>query len=208
MIKLIIFDLWQTLAYFDVGYSVVNKMLKKTGVSIPRDSFIKIFESSVQTKKWESKFDAYKNLCKNMGIEATEENVGVFVDIRDEAESKTKLYSHTIRMLKQLRKQGYKTGLLSNSSVFAIQQIKKRTNLIDLIDYPLFSYQVGTIKPDLKFYREMLKISNCKPEETIMIGDKLEDDVLPPRKIGMNSILFENYGQLKKELSCFSVKLD
>ena len=72
MIKLIIFDLWQTLAYRAVKYSTTSEMLKKTKANIPKDKFIKIFENSIQTKKWKSKFEAYKNLCKNMGLETTE----------------------------------------------------------------------------------------------------------------------------------------
>lgn len=53
----------------------------------------------------------------------------------------------------------------------------------------------------------MLKISKCKPEETIMIGDKLNDDVLPAKSLGMNAILFKDYEQLKNELSTFGISI-
>jgi len=155
MIKLVIFDLWQTLAYRDVEYSTTSMMLEKTGADIPKDKFVKIFEESLQTKKWESKFKAYRNLCKNMGLKTTEYNIKLLRDIRDKAEEETKLYSHTMPMLKKLRKEGYKTGLISNSSVFAVEQIKQKTNLLEHIDYPLFSFDVGVIKPNLKFFTKM-----------------------------------------------------
>ena len=61
MIKLISFDLWQTLAYRDVKYSTTYLMLEKTKTNIPKDKFVKIFEESIQTRKWKSKFEAYKN---------------------------------------------------------------------------------------------------------------------------------------------------
>ena len=205
MIKLIIFDLWQTLAHRTIGYSTTSEMLKKTGAKIPKEKFVKIFEESIQTKKWSSKFEAYRNLCRNMGLETTTDNVNLLMSIRDKAEAETQLYPHTIPMLKQLKEQGYKTGLISNSSAFAIEQIKKKTNLLEYIDYPLFSFEVGIIKPDLKFFEEMLKLSKCAPEETIMIGDKLNDDVLPPKKLGMNALLFKDYETLKKELSDFKI---
>ena len=208
MIKTIIFDLWQTLVYRNVNYSTTSRMLEKTGVKISKKKFVKIFEESVQTRKWKSKFEAYKNLCKNMRLETTEQNVNLLMDLRDKAEAQTKLYKHSISILKQLKKQGYKTGLISNTSVFAIKQIKKKTNLLKYIDYPLFSYDAGVIKPNLKFFKKMLKISKCKPEETIMIGDKLNDDVIPPRTIGMNAIHFRNYNQLKKELAYFSIYIN
>jgi HAD superfamily hydrolase (TIGR01662 family) len=206
MIKLIIFDLWQTLACRNVGYSTTSKMLEETGVKIPKEKFVKIFEESIQTKKWGSKYEAYKNLCQNMGLETTQENISLLIRIRDKAEAETRLYPHTISMLKQLREKGYKIGLVSNSSVFAIEQIKK-TPLLSYIDYPLFSFDVGTIKPDLEFFKEMLKISKCEPKEVIMVGDKLNDDVLPAKDLGMKAILFKDYEQLKVELATFGISI-
>jgi len=208
MIKLIIFDLWKTLAYKDVHDSSLKEMLKLTGVKIPKSKFVKIFEESVQTKKWKSEFAAYKNLCDHMGIEHTKENVNLLMKIRDKAEAKAKLFPHTISMLKQLRKKGYKIGLVSNSSVFAVKQLKKKTNLLKYIDYPYFSYDVRVIKPDVKAFRKMLKKAKCRPEEAIMIGDKPKDDIIPEKKMGLNTILFKNYKQLKKDFMKFSIKLD
>ena len=95
MIKLIIFDLWKTLAYRDVPEDSDKTMLIKTNSSITPPEFVKIFENSLQTRKWNSKFDAYANLCKNMDLPVTEENVQLLMSIRDEAESKTKEFEHT-----------------------------------------------------------------------------------------------------------------
>lgn len=208
MISLIIFDLRQTLAYRDVTEGSTDAMLRLTKSSIPHSEFVKIFENSLQTKKWDSKFDAYANLCKNMKLPITDENVNLLMSIRDHAESKTKEYEHTISMLRQLKDAWYKIWLISNCSIFAAEQIKDKTSILDYIDYPLFSFDVGTIKPDLKIFEKMLEISWCKPEESIMIWDKMWDDVLPPRELGMNSLLFENYEQLKKDLLDYGINLE
>ena len=49
MIKLIIFDLWQTLAYRDVGYSATSMMLEKTKAGIPKDSdYVKDYAKVIQ----------------------------------------------------------------------------------------------------------------------------------------------------------------
>ena len=192
MISLIIFD---------------KTMLRVTNSSIKPLEFVKIFENSLQTKKWNSKFDAYANLCKNMDLPVTKENVNLLMSIRDEAESKTKEFEHTNSMLRQLKSTWYKTWLISNCSVFALEHVKNKTAILDFIDYPLFSFKVGTIKPDLKIFEKMLEISWCKPEESIMIWDKIWDDVLPPRELWMNSLLFENYEQLKKDLLDYGIVL-
>lgn len=200
MIKLIIFDFWNTLCYRQSWPSTSRVMLKRTCSKIPKNKFTKIFENSVQRKKWKTPFAAYTNLCKNMDIKTTKENIDILLDVRKKAESKTKAYAYAIPLLKQLRKKGYKTGLVSNSSIFAVEQIKKRTNLLKYIDYPLFSFDVGVIKPHPKIFKQMLKISKLKPNETVMIGDNKGDDVIPPRKLGMKAIHYQNPAQLKKEL--------
>lgn len=205
MIKIIIFDLSNTLAYRDVNYRTTTKMLEVTKVNIPQDKLVDIFEESLQTKKWRKEYNAYKLLCKNMGLKTTKENVELLMKIRKDAEKKTKLYDHSIKLLKQLREQGYKIALLSDISVFAIKEIKK-TKLLDYIDYPIFSYNVGVCKPNKKIYLEALKIIKCKPKETLMIGDNIIDDVLVPRKLGINTIHYKgNYEELKKELKKYKI---
>ena len=205
MIKLVVFDLWQTLAFRDVNYSTTSRMLEETGAKIPKEKFVKLFESSIQTRKWVSKLDAYKNLCKKMGLETTGKNVKRLMEIRDYAEERTKEFGHSVPLLKQLQRQGLKTGLLSNTSVFALKQVRKKTRILDFIDYPVFSFEVGAIKPDKRMFKEVLKRAKCRPEDALMIGDKPNDDVIPAQKIGMNAILFKDSKQLKKDLAKFSI---
>jgi len=207
-IKLVVFDLWKTLAYKNGNYKhyPLRMMLKKTNTKIRLKDFVKIYENSIQLKKWDSKYEAYKNLCKNMGVEPNKKNINLFISLREAVELRTKIYVHVIPMLKKLKKQGYKIGLISNTCVFSIKHIKK-TNLLKCIDYALFSFDIGTIKPNLKAFRKMLKISKSKPGEAIMIGDKLGDDVIPPRKMGMNAIHYKDYRQLKKDFKKFGINL-
>ena len=208
MIKLIAFDLWKTLAYRDVNYSTTSRMLEIFKIEIPKKQFVKLFEQTLQTKRWSSKTEAYTALCQAMGLEPTEQNITTLIQIRDQAEAQTKLYPYTISMLNQLRSLGYKTGLISNSSTFAVKILKEQTNILDYIDYPLFSFEIGVIKPDLKFFQALLKLAGCQPQESIMIGDKPGDDVNPPRSIGMNAVLFQNYKQLKKNLAIFFININ
>ncbi|MFH1111612.1 MAG: HAD family hydrolase [Patescibacteria group bacterium] len=205
MIKLVIFDLWKTLAYRKVPYSTTRKILQITNSPIPHKEFVKIFERSLQLKPWRSEYLAYANLCQAAGLPLEPTLVTKVMNIRKAAESRTKLYSYSISLLRQLNNLGYKTALLSNSTIFNVRVLKKKTNLLKYIDYPLFSYQVGAIKPSLIFFKALLKKTNYKPSQCLMIGDKIEDDVLAPRKLGINSILFESYNQLKKELINYSI---
>jgi HAD superfamily hydrolase (TIGR01662 family) len=206
MIKLILFDLWQTLAYHGTKHGGIKKMMKVSGTKISQRKFTKIFEKSLQTKKWDSKKKAYLNLCKNIGIKTTDSNATELMRIRDKEEKKANLYVETIPLLKALKKNGYKTGLVSNSSVFAIKQVKKNTKILNHIDFAVFSYDVGAIKPSKKVFTKALQLAKCKPSETVMIGDKFGDDVKTPKMLGMHAIHFKDFGQLKKALKKLNIK--
>ena len=208
MIKLVVFDLWRTLAYRGSHRSirhVIQKMLPERHYSGYEAG--KMFESGVQLKKWHvhekhSEERAYANLCKVLKIPSTHKNVHELMGMRDKEESHIKLYVHVIPMLKALRKQGIKIALASNSSVFIIDKVKRKTNLFKYIDYPVFSFDVGVIKPDLKIFREVLRKAKVKPAEAIMVGDKLSDDVRPPRKID-----YVGWPKLKKDFKKYGINL-
>ena len=103
MIKLIVFDIWKTIAYRDLQENSSKTIRKAIKSQIPYFEFVKIFEDSLQTKKWNSKFDAYANLCKNIKLPVTDENINLLMSMRDDAENKAKEYEYTIPMLKQLK---------------------------------------------------------------------------------------------------------
>lgn len=205
MIRLLIFDLWNTLAVIKGG-STTSAIIKEFNLDINKEKFRKIYEQSYQTKKWSSKYEAYKQLCLDISIPATDENVKKMVNMSEKTLHSIELYPHTLKMLKQL-KTNYKIGLISNSSLFSIELLKQSSSLFDYIDYPLFSFEVNIIKPDLGIFKKMLEESNYKPSEAVMIGDSFEDDIVPARKLGMNAIHFQNYEQLKKELASLGVKV-
>ena len=208
-IKLIVFDLWNTLAYKknNSNHKSLQKMLDKTGSDIPMDKFVKIFENSTQTKKWKNEKYAYENLCKNMKLECNNKNINSLMIARRKVETKFSIYKNTIPMLKKLRKAGYSIGIISNSTPFVIKRLSKKTKILDYINFPLFSFDIGVVKPNLKLYKAMLKRAGAKPSETIMIGDNPDDDVFPARKLGINSIHYKNFKQLKKDFGHFGINL-
>lgn len=207
MIKLIVFDLWNTLIYKKVKLDTYHKLLKEKNVKISKKEFVSIFEKSLQRKKWKSERKAYKKLCKNLGLETSKENLDFIVNFRDGIEEKVKTYSHTSSILRKLKKQGYKIGIVSNISYFSVKRVKKHTNFLKYIDYPLFSYLAGTVKPDKKIFKKMLRKARVNPEQALMIGDNYENDVKTPRSLGMKAILYENYPQLKKELKKLGIDI-
>lgn len=208
MIKLICFDLWNTLATRKKNQltSSVKELEDFFKIKEDHKTVVKAFESIIQTKNWSNEFEAYSKFLLHFKIKPTFSNVMKAIKIREDSEYNIVLYDFVIPLLKQIKNLNLKIGLISNSSVFVIKNVRQKTDLLDYIDYPLFSFDVKTIKPDLKIYKEMLKIAKIKPEEMIMIGDNPLDDVYPAISLGINAIEFTgDYEKLKKDLKKYKI---
>jgi putative hydrolase of the HAD superfamily len=146
-------------------------------------------------------------LCVDFGIKPDEELVSNLSKMFEESIDSIDLFPHTINMLKSLRDQGFKIGLISNTSESVVDEIRKETQLFNYIDYPCFSFDCGVIKPNPKIFNQMLIETKSKPDEVLMIGDSLIDDIEPAKRIGMIAIHFKEYNQLKKELAVLNISI-
>lgn len=64
------------------------------------------------------------------------------------------------------------------------------------LDDIIISDEVGVRKPNVKLYRLGLeRLGGLKPEECIYIGDRYIMDIIPPKKIGIYSILIHRAGK-------------
>ncbi len=208
MIKLICFDLWNTLATRKKNQltSSVKELEDFFKIKEDHKTVVKAFENIIQTREWSNEYEAYSKFLLHFKIKPTFSNVMKAIKIREDSEYNIILYDFVIPLLKQIKNLNLKIGLISNSSVFVIKNVRQKTDLLDYIDYPLFSFDVKTIKPDLKIYKEMLKIAKIKPEEMIMIGDNPLDDVYPAISLGINAIEFTgDYEKLKKDLKKYKI---
>ena len=65
------------------------------------------------------------------------------------------------------------------------------------------SAEAGYEKPDLRIFRLALEQAGCNPQNAIMVGDRLENDIVPARQLGMKTIWvrqgFAKYQSVEKE---------
>lgn len=97
-------------------------------------------------------------------------------------------------------KQKYKVYYLSDSVKERIVDLEKRYHFTIWFDGGIYSHEVGVRKPNPEVYKIILRKFDLKAEEAIFIDDK-EKNLVPARKLGIKTILFENAEQLKKELN-------
>jgi HAD superfamily hydrolase (TIGR01509 family) len=205
MAKLVAFDLWKTLAQkgFSTAEAIRREFCPQSGLR--NRYFAKLFEEVTQTTEWRSMEEMADSLLRKLGAESTKGNIERVIDIVEGAEGNFFVYPHVLPMLKSLKVHGYVTALVSNSNVFSAEYVRERSGIMRHMDYQVFSFEVGAIKPDKAIFKALLERSGCEPWETVMVGDDADDDIAPAKELGMKAVLYEDYSQLKGELEKLGV---
>jgi putative hydrolase of the HAD superfamily len=97
----------------------------------------------------------------------------------------------------QLRKTGFKTAILSNTEKPSVDFFNKQN--YDMFDVQVFSCLEGIRKPQMEIYKLTLNRLGVSSAQTLFIDDK-PDYIAGAERVGINTILFKNIDQLKKNL--------
>ena len=95
----------------------------------------------------------------------------------------TELYEEVPEVIAKLKASGIKRALVSNSA--EEYGLKPRMLLDDSFDVELWSFDVGEMKSDPIVCSLLCERSSIRPQQILMVGDRLEDDVLGTRRAGL-----------------------
>jgi HAD superfamily hydrolase (TIGR01549 family) len=103
-----------------------------------------------------------------------------------------RVYDEVPAVLRALRcSRRYVTGVVSNT-IFPGKIMKTcldESGLGSVLDFCIFSSDVGWRKPHPKIYQAALNVSRLKPGEVLFVGDRFVEDVEGPKSMGMKAIL-------------------
>lgn len=72
-----------------------------------------------------------------------------------------------------------------------------KLGLLKYINLVIASAEDGVVKPDLRIFEIVLNKADCKAEESVIVGDRLENDIVPANKIGMKTVwVNQGFGRL------------
>jgi len=89
-------------------------------------------------------------------------------------------------MLDSLRHR-FRLGIIANQ-IRECRASLARNQLLDYFDIVAISEELGLHKPDEAIFRWALERGACDPHETVMIGDRHDNDVVPATALGMHTI--------------------
>ena len=98
-----------------------------------------------------------------------------------------KTYEETEHVIKILYDKGYNIGIIANQSLGTEKRLEN-WGLLKYIKLVVASAEEGVAKPDKEIFLRALSRAECQPENAVMIGDRIDNDIEPANKLGMKTI--------------------
>ncbi|MDB5160875.1 MAG: HAD-superfamily hydrolase, subfamily variant 3 [Candidatus Saccharibacteria bacterium] len=93
----------------------------------------------------------------------------------------------------------YKTALISNASTEHLAPILEQGGLKKVFNEIIISSELGIAKPDPRIFQIALARLQVEPHEAVFIDD-ISRYIYAAKELGINTILYDNFGQMKTEL--------
>ncbi|HTO15959.1 MAG TPA: YjjG family noncanonical pyrimidine nucleotidase [Edaphocola sp.] len=101
-----------------------------------------------------------------------------------------KLFPNSLEILDYCKRKGYEIHLITNGFRDTQEKKLKSSKLENYFTHVITSEESNTMKPFPEIFHYSLNIANAKVEESLMIGDNLEVDILGAQNIGMEQVYF------------------
>ena len=100
-------------------------------------------------------------------------------------------YSDAQSTLKALRSKGYNLGIIANQKLGTAERLEN-WGLRQYFDVIAASAELGCAKPDKEIFEKALELAGCAAQESVMIGDRLDNDIIPAKAVGMKTVWVRN----------------
>ena len=96
-------------------------------------------------------------------------------------------FDQSAGVLKYLKDKGYKLGVIANQKKGLSDRLD-RWGLLQYFDVVASSSDLGMSKPKKAIFYKAFEMAGCQPEEAAMVGDRVDNDILPAKALGMSTV--------------------
>ena len=115
---------------------------------------------------------------------------------------KERLFPEVRLVLKTLGER-YRLGIIANQGKGLLDRLE-RFGILDNFEIIINSTDIGFSKPDLRIFQVALEKANIEPSKAVYVGDRVDNDMVPAKKLGMRTIrLRQGLGQYSSEDATF-----
>jgi len=185
MIKNIIFDIGNIVAYYDLEEALNVFAKNEEEKTFIMDNIVNSPEWSglglvdIGLLSWDDIIKIIQDRTNNTHDELIEDYCHKHYNYLIVQES-------MLNLIKDLRNKGYKVYLLSNTNEDSVNYMKN-SGLFESVDGYVLSYLENKVKPNQGIYKTLINRYNLVPEESIFIDDRL-DNCETAKLLGMAAI--------------------
>ena len=81
----------------------------------------------------------------------------------------------------------YSLGIIANQAP-GVEKRLREFGILEYFELVLASAEVGLSKPDPRIFRLALDRAGCQAEQAVMVGDRLDNDMIPAKALGMKTV--------------------
>jgi len=206
-IQALLFDLGSTLIYakdpwppiYQRADRALAEVLRRAGIHLDPNRFYEDYASfmdayySMQDERniEQTSFSALRELLAKKGYHDVPDEVLMEALDAEYAITQTNWFAEedAIPTLQTLRKEGYRLGMVSNTSHDKnVQQLVDRFGFRPFFEIIVTSAALGIRKPDRRIFQVALDHFSLTPESVAMVGDTPSADLEGANQLGMYSI--------------------
>lgn len=96
-------------------------------------------------------------------------------------------YPDVPRVLTEFRGRGYRLGVIANQSLGTAERLEMH-EIRHFFDVIAASAEEGVAKPDPRLFEIALDRAGCPAADAAMVGDRLDNDIVPAKALGMPTV--------------------
>lgn len=190
MIRAVVFDLWNTLAWWPDELSRDFRRRWSSRIDRSPDEIDRAWYDSGAYEQRETGPIA-------LAIARVHERLGVESDLDELVSWRVELARRAVvpgddvvAVLAQIRERGLRLGLVSNCTE-DVALVWGESLFHGLFDVEVFSATAGCMKPDRRIYELALAGLGVEARESLFVGDGANDELDGARRVGMTPVLFQ-----------------
>ncbi len=170
--------------------------------NVNEELFLNYSEGKMQRIAFQRK--RFELMFKKLNMDASYEDANLFYvnDLQHQAA----LYSDTIEALEYLSKK-HNIYIATNGQKIVQKGRIKEANIEKYIKGLYVSDELGFNKPNASFFEEIFKsLNDYNLDNYIMIGDRLDSDILGAKNINIKSIYLNRNGDFSNSFATYNIK--
>lgn len=172
--------------FYEHGYD--GKMIAK---STMQASYIMAKNDGSVTNK-----DAFEDAFKKIVSERAQEAIDIFPQVYGDRYNVIKEVTNKNPYIKEIvetMRKNAQAVVVATQPMFPIEAVEKRLSWIglsaDMFDLVTVYDSSTYCKPNPLYYKEIMDKFSATPEETVMIGNDVNEDILPCKQLGIDTFL-------------------